>query len=202
MFDRQDERRRRVYAPLFDELERLKKLLEGFHAIPPAARGYGELKEYEKIVDDHILFLVPKKLRADIRRLYDDLLKQFDKQLKLAKDKLEDSVLNDLVASGPAGAGIDSRAKQLGMMGRFVLSKQLPKEDWKPKMDAAFQDLKASGWKRLGSYASLDEMFEDQIARCDTNPIQEIVTLREIRTKCVDLLGRIRKEIGKDLGVE
>jgi len=199
--EREEERRKRIYAPLFDELPKIKNLVETCRSISFAAPGHGDVKEYDRIKARHILYMVPKTLQTNIKQLYEDLLKQFDRQLNLAKDKLQESMFKDLVAGGPAGAGTDSRAKDLAMMGRFVLSKDLP-EDWKAKMELAFATLKTSNWKSLQNYASLDKMFEDLIGRSDTNPIQEVARLRTLQKDCLELLGNIYNRISKDLGVE
>jgi hypothetical protein len=74
---RADERRERVYGPLYDELPIAEqKLLEWRDTNGSAT----EWKEYREVRDRHLLYLAPKEFRAKIRRLYDENLVRFGEQ--------------------------------------------------------------------------------------------------------------------------
>ena len=190
-----DERRERIYAPLFDELDILDKSLEAFE------RTAGQTKEYERIKAEHILYMVPKKLRPDVVRLYEDLLVRFDEQLHAAKKRLEKRMYDDLIAGGPVGATKEAAARNLAVMAHYVSAGQLPdEEELKRHMQDAFRLLKSQSWQSVQRFTSLEELFEErkksQVVQADLTP------LRRLQQESLNLLLEIRKQISKDLGAE
>jgi hypothetical protein len=185
---RADERRERVYGPLYDELPIAEQKLADWRDMNGSTT---EWKEYGEVRDKHLLYLAPKELRAKIRRLYDEKLVRFSEQRR--------ELLGDYrkVAMREMGT-IDNNTDRLSrIMVSHLLQEwsSLTKED-QNSIEGTFQDAK-KGNALLCQFNTGEEAFRYFKKGIQKEPAFAI--LRELRDESLTLLAEIRKEIGKDL---
>lgn len=82
-FGKVNERRVKIYAPLFDELLGVQSSLGKY--------DYVSTSEYEKIKSAHLSYMVPNALRQKMRRLYDELLPEIQRRIVVLREKHQES---------------------------------------------------------------------------------------------------------------
>jgi hypothetical protein len=185
---RADERRERVYGPLYDELPIAEqKLLEW----RDTNGGATEWKEYREVRDRHLLYLAPKELRAKIRRLYDEELVRFGEQRR--------KLLGDYrkIAMREMGTIDDNTDRLSRIMVSHLLQEwsSLTKED-QNDIEGTFMNAKKES-AALSQFNTGEEVFRYFKRGIQKEPAFAI--LRELRDESLALLAEIRKELGKDL---
>ena len=187
-----DERRERVYAPLFDELAIIKKALDEY--------AYPFVTEYERIASAHLLYLVPKNLRVMIRELYDRKLKFITRMILKLRDRYRQKVLENInehiPREQPANAFNDSNAMTLATdLADFLLQGQIPSE-WLPKIQPLFVDVKGRLRLTLDESSVIIYFKKLLILRSKDMEMAELDALKE---QCAQLVEAIQKVIARDL---
>ena len=185
---RADERRERVYGPLYDELPIVEQKLADWRDTDASAI---EWKEYQEVREKHLLYLAPKELRAKIRRLYDEKLVRFSERRRELLGDYRRIVMREI-------GTIDNNADRLS---RITVSHLL--EEWSSltnedqnSIEGTFWDAK-KGSTLLRQFHTGEEVFGYFKKGIQKEPAFAI--LRELRDESLTLLAEIRKEIGKDL---
>jgi hypothetical protein len=188
--EKREKRKEKVYAPLFDELPKIRKAFEEYTYTNPI--------EYRKISSEHLFYLIPKSLSMKIHELYDQDLECFGQMAISIRDKYRKIILEDITKSVPIGqspnAFNDSNANTLATDLAFFLLRGKITNEWITKAGLVFQDVKG----RLGlKETTITEYFEKLLElRSKDAVITDIETLRE---KGIRLAESIEQTIAKDL---
>ena len=180
-----DERRKRIYAPLCDELSKAKKALKGY--------DYFYSMEYDQIASAHLLYLVPTTLRIQMRELYGQLA-TLSSMAVILRRKYQERVQRDINELLPTGtqpnAFNDSNVNTLAIdiahfllqgqiatsWNRFVVKDISERYEWKEPIDTYFE--------KLRSVLSKDK---------------DMIELDALRSKITPLLNTILASMLRDL---
>ncbi len=180
-----DERRKRIYAPLCDELSTAKKALKGY--------DYFYSLEYDQIASAHLLYLVPTTLRIQMRELYGCLATLSLMAVNLRR-KYQEQVQRDINELLPAGtqpnAFNDSNVNTLAMdITHFLLQGQIA-TNWNRWVVKDISE--RYGWKE-----SIDAYFEK--LRGVLTQDKDMVELDAMRFKILPLLNIVLESMLRDL---
>jgi hypothetical protein len=181
-----DERRERVYAPLSDELDPIKKALENY--------DYFHSTEYDRLASAHLLYLVPSAFRMQIRELYAYLATFSLMGVKL-RQKYEDRILKEINDSLPSGsqpnAYNDSNAKTLAQDIAYFLLQGKIATSW--RKEPLLKDIgEQLGWKE-----PIEPYFEK--FRGILTKDQDMIELETLQKKILHLLKPVQETIMSDL---
>ena len=181
-----DERRQRVYAPLYDELSNLKMLL--------APYGPFDTKEYNQISSAHLLYLVPKSLELRIHDLYRTLRLVDAKKAELYQ-KYERQILEQINAQFKNPVSNDQEANSLAKDLAICAFQGEIVNGWENGLERAFQGLD-SRYQKMGR-TTLKEFlreFLDSISK-DADQIE----LNNLKAQALTLIDSIQDSIKGDL---
>jgi hypothetical protein len=188
---RADERRVRIYAPLYDELTEVQKALQNY-----GRTGLGNWREYQKIKSEHIRYLIPCELRDRITQLYEQNLEEFEKGLMKLQRKHETEIRDYLLERMPDRDTLSaSTVQNLYRLALYLPRGQLPDES--DALDLAFRGARKHGHLE---HDSLPEFFRYWVSRIKTD--KDFEDLNEHRRKTLCMLADIENEIGRELEAE
>ena len=183
---RAEERRRRIYAPLYDELPELEERLERYADVD-------ESKEYLRIKEEHILHILdlPNELQKGIEQLYEYKLNQFNMHRRRLLKAWNDTIQEQL------GMGVDGN--RVARMAFHLLKEwsSLTRDD-QSELEMAFASAKRHfSPNLLTRFASAEQLFAH--FKKDFEKDSRFVALTTFRDESLRLVREIRKEIRKDL---
>lgn len=196
---RNDQRRERIYAPLFDELSRVRISLQNW--LPATT------PEYDKIQSAHLLYMVPMNLREQLRTLYETLLPELQNKILAIRERHQQIILTDLTASsiplsGRPGSTVVSTSDPniinlANNLGQMTLLDEIPGSA-KPSLERLFQAAKQrSNLVQL----SVDEYFV-KISKKLRAEDTEMGSVMKLRKQAIESIDQIAKPIRKDLRTE
>jgi len=183
---RAQERRRRIYGPLHDELSEAEERLKRYADI-------NQSKEYQRIKEEHILHIldVPNQMQKKIEQLYEDKLNQFNVRRRTLLKAWNDIIQEQL--------GIGADGNRLARMA-FQLLKEWPclTRDEQSELENVFSSAKRNYRPTLlDHFASAERLFEH--FKKDFEADSRFVALTELRDQLMLLVAEIRECIRKDL---
>ncbi len=185
---RADERRERIYAPLYDELADVKKALQEYGRTGSAIWG-----TYQRIKSEHIRYLIPRELRDRITKLYEQNLEEFDRRMMKLHRKHETEIRDYLLARMPDQDTLTASTMQtLSTLAVYLPRKRIPGDS------SAFADAFRAARKHGNlEHNSLPEFFEYWVnhIRNDKN----FLDLNQYGEEALRLLLKIKNEIGREL---
>jgi hypothetical protein len=188
---RADERRERIYAPLYDELTEVRKALENYGRT--GSTGWGT---YQRIKSEHIRYLIPRELRGRIIKLYEQNLEEFDKQSMKLHGKHEAEIRDYLLERMPDRDTLtDSTMQTLCRLAIYLPRKRITGDSG--AFDDAFRAARKHGNLE---HNSLSEFFEYWVNHIRTD--KDFEDLNEHRRKTLGLLAGIENEMGRELEAE
>lgn len=183
---RAEERRRRIYGPLNDELPELEERLKRYADIDQS-------KEYQRIKEEHILHIldVPNQMQQRIEQLYEHKLNQFNVHRRTLLKEWND-IIQERLGIGPDGNRLARMAFQL-----LKEWSSMTREE-QSELENAFSSAKRHyNPTLLSDFASAEGLFEHFKKDFETDA--RFVDLTKLRDQLVLLVGEIREAIRKDL---
>jgi hypothetical protein len=196
--ERGDKRREKIYAPLYDELNRIEKALTNYDRT-----GTSVWSEYHRIKSEHILYMIPRKLKQKITRLIETEVEKFDLQLMGLQEKYQKTINADLthalipIAAPPDTTVIatsDSSVAYLNGLAIYLARGTFPQGYYRRNLEAAFQAVKA---RSTITQNSVDELFQHYLGLYQSD--EDYKALNKQREQALRLAREIRTEIEKDL---
>lgn len=193
---RADECRERIYGPLHDELANLRKALE------KNLRIGGVTDEYERIKREHILYMIPRKLRQRIIHLYETGITQYESQLidlaKKYRELMSNEILGKLQPTGTtSGTVVDASSSDVHFLIGLAhwLAEGVVPEHMDKELERAYLSVKAQSKGVLEQTGN--EFFQSWKARFRSDP--ECEEFKGLRDQLLVQVIEIREEIQKDL---
>jgi len=185
---RAEERRKRIYGPLYDELPKLERSFNIYASIDLSDR-----KEYQRMRNEHILRIldVPNELQERIEQLYEDKLDQFNEGRRTLLKGSYDTILEQL--------GIGPDGNRLASMSFHLLKEwsSLSHDD-QSQLEAAFKSAKRNySPTLLTNFGSAEQLFAHFKKDCRRDG--RFTALTALRDESLRLVREIREEIRKDL---
>ena len=185
---RADERRERIYAPLYDELSDVKKALQEYGRTGSAIWG-----TYQRIKSEHIRYLIPRELRDRITKLYEQNLEEFDRRMMKLHRKHETEIRDYLLERMPDRDTLtDSTMQTLSTLAIYLPRKRIPGDSG--AFDEAFRAARKHGNLE---HNSLPEFFEYWVNHIRTD--KDFLDLNQYGEEALRLLLEIKNEIGREL---
>jgi hypothetical protein len=185
---RADERRERIYAPLYDELTDVKKSLQEYGRTGSAIWG-----TYQRVKSEHIRYLIPRELRDRIIKLYEQNLEEFDRRLMKLHRKHETEIRDYLLERTPDRDTLTASTMQtLCTLAIYLPRKRITGDS------GVFDDAFRAARKHGGlEHNSLSEFFEYWVNHIRTD--KDFQDLNQYEEEVLRLLLEIRSEIGREL---
>lgn len=194
-----DERRIRIYAPLYDELPKVEKALTNYS--PTRTDIWGE---YNRIKHEHIAYLIPRDLRNKISRLFEVELKEFHEQRESLENKYREIIVDELtrglipITGRPDAVVIatsDPSIAALRELATYLCEADLPRAS-SMNLESAFKTAKARS--RNLPYDDVKELFNHYLQEIRSDI--EYQKLNEQRRTSLQSVKDVMKAIAKDLG--
>lgn len=183
-----DERRKRIYAPLHDELSNVRDHLDQY--------GSFEAKEYEQIRSAHLLYLVPSPLEMKIRELYDRKLPTISRVTVELYPKfehqIEDHMSNSFVRFRRDLEDPRAFAKDLALcvfQGKII-------SGWEDTLGKSFVKMKQE-FEAINSNLTLGVFFQEVLELCSKDT--DRVKLVNLKGEARQLIDSIESIIATDL---
>lgn len=197
--ERADERRERIYAPLYDELGKVEEALTNYNRTNTDIWG-----EYNRIKREHITWKIPRDLRKKISRLFEVEVNEFAKQLMVLEDKWR-HIINVELTQGLAPIGetpdatvlatSDSSIATLKELSIYLSRGTLPKGAPSIDFENAFQAVKARSSNL--PYNNVKELFNRYLQEYRSE--REYQKLNEQRKLSLRSVKDIMETMAKDL---
>jgi len=156
------------------------------------------VSEYPRIKKEHIWYMIPRKLRKNIEKLYDDTAKEYDKRLMEIGSKYRKNIEQELLRSLHAQTSTTNASLSFLCGSAFWLPSGKVPEQSEAEFERSFQEIK--NLSENSAHSTWQEFFDYWKVRFQSDKDYE--RLVAIRNDALLQIQHIKSEVGRDLDAQ